>query len=125
MVTFILKARAFKKMTGLSEGLSIKTTQGVTLLQRLSWRCYSGFEPHQDGLMRAIRIKDLALLSGINPERVVMIVDNHGCAGGGAGSLYSLDKSYKPFTYLQILHPCLPLRLLAGWAVIARLRAGL
>ena len=29
---FLLKARAFKKMTGLNEGLAIKTTQGVTII---------------------------------------------------------------------------------------------
>ena len=42
--------------------------------------------------------EDLALLSGINPEKVVfitwLIVGTLACV---AGTLYGLDKSYKPF----------------------------
>ena len=74
---FLLKARTFKEVTGLTEGLAIKTSQGVTIvlafivLALLFWflnRTKTGKS------MRAYSDnEDLALLSGINPERVVMI----------------------------------------------------
>ena len=50
--------------------------------------------------------EDLALLSGINPERVVMvtwlIVASLATV---AGVLYGLDKSFRPFIYFQLLLP--------------------
>ena len=74
---FILKASEFKEMTGFNEGLTIKSTQGITIIVTLiavsimfwflnktktgtSMRAYSDNE-------------DLALLSGIDPKRVVLI----------------------------------------------------
>ena len=74
--------------------------------------------------------EDLALLSGINPERVVMItwLIVAGLATT-AGVLYGLDKSFKPFTYFQLLLPIFasaivgglgnPLGAIAGGFVIA------
>ena len=72
---FIIKARTFKQMTGLDEGLALKTSQGI------------------------------------------------------AGVLYGLDKSFKPFTYFQLLLPIFaaaivgglgnPLGAIAGGFVIA------
>ena len=101
---FIIKARAFKKMTGLDEGLAIKTSQGITVITAvivvalLFWflnktRTGKSMRAYSDN-------EDLALLSGINPERVVMytwlIVATLETI---AGVLYGLDKSFKPFTY--------------------------
>ncbi|MDG1069346.1 MAG: branched-chain amino acid ABC transporter permease, partial [Sulfitobacter sp.] len=74
--------------------------------------------------------EDLALLSGINPERVVMmtwiIVATLATI---AGTLYGLDKTFKPFTYFQLLLPIFasavvggignPLGAIAGGFVIA------
>ena len=72
---FIISAREFKKLTGLSEGLAFKTTQGITIVTAvivvfaLFWflnRTRTGKS------MRAFSDnEDLALLSGINPDRVV------------------------------------------------------
>ena len=74
--------------------------------------------------------EDLALLSGINPERVVMITWMI-VAGLAtiAGVLYGLDKTFKPFTYFQLLLPIFasaivgglgnPLGAIAGGFVIA------
>ena len=46
--------------------------------------------------------EDLALLSGINPERVVAVTwVIVGALAAVAGTLYGLDKSYKPFVYLS------------------------
>ena len=74
--------------------------------------------------------EDLALLSGINPERVVAItwIIVAGLATI-AGVLYGLEKSFKPFTYFQLLLPIFasaivgglgsPLGAIAGGFVIA------
>jgi branched-chain amino acid transport system permease protein len=74
--------------------------------------------------------EDLALLSGINPERVVMYAWLIVAALTTlAGVLYGLDKSFKPFTYFQLLLPIFaaaivgglgnPLGAIAGGFVIA------
>jgi branched-chain amino acid transport system permease protein len=116
---FIITAREFKEMTGLSEGLAIKTTQGITLLSAvvivaaLFWflnRTRSGKS------MRAYSDnEDLALLSGINPDRVVMIAwILTATLATIAGTLYGLDKSFKPFTYLQILLPIFAAAIVGG-----------
>jgi len=74
--------------------------------------------------------EDLALLSGINPDRVVMVTWLIVAAlATVAGVLYGLDKSFKPFTYFQLLLPVFaaaivgglgsPLGAIAGGYVIA------
>ena len=116
---FLLKARTFKDATGLSEGLAIKTSQGVTIIlafvvvAALFWflnRTKTGKS------MRAYSDnEDLALLSGINPERVVMITwIITGTLAALAGTLYGLDKSYKPFTYLSLLLPIFASAIVGG-----------
>lgn len=133
-VRFIIKARDFKTMTGLNEGLAIKVSQGITVVTAvivvaaLFWflnRTRTGKS------MRAFSDnEDLALLSGINPERVVMIVwILVAILATVAGTLYGLDKSYKPFTFFQLLLPMFaaaivgglgnPLGAIAGGFVIA------
>ena len=106
-------------MTGLDEGLAIKTTQGLTLatavivVAALFWflnRTRTGKS------MRAFSDnEDLALLSGINPERVVAItwIIVAGLAVI-AGVLYGLDKSFKPFTYFQLLLPVFASAIVGG-----------
>ena len=131
---FIISARDFKTMTGLKEGLAFKTSQGITIVTAiivviaLFWflnRTRTGKS------MRAFSDnEDLALLSGINPERVVMITWILVAALAAiAGTLYGLDKSFKPFTYFQLLLPIFasaivgglgnPLGAIAGGFVIA------
>ena len=116
---FIIKAREFKQLTGLAEGISIKVSQGLTLVTMiivvtmLFWflnRTRSGKS------MRAYSDnEDLALLSGINPERVViytwLIV---AALATIAGTLYGLDKSFKPFTYFQLLLPIFASAIVGG-----------
>lgn len=131
---FIITARDFKEMTGLAEGLTIKSTQGITVITAvivvaiLFWflnrtRTGKSMRAYSDN-------EDLALLSGINPERVVMvtwlIVASLATV---AGVLYGLDKSFKAFTYFQLLLPIFaaaivgglgsPLGAIAGGFVIA------
>jgi branched-chain amino acid transport system permease protein len=59
--------------------------------------------------------EDLALLSGINPERVVMITWLIvATLATIAGTLYGLDKSFKPFIYLQLLLPVFASAIVGG-----------
>ncbi|MDQ2088596.1 branched-chain amino acid ABC transporter permease [Marimonas arenosa] len=131
---FIISARNFKQMTGLQEGLAVKTTQGITVVTAiivvvaLFWflnrtRTGKSMRAYSDN-------EDLALLSGINPERVVLVT---WLIVAGlttiAGVLYGLDKSFKPFVYFMLLLPIFasaivgglgnPLGAIAGGFVIA------
>ena len=59
--------------------------------------------------------EDLALLSGISPERVVMVTWLIVAALATiAGTLYGLDKSFKPFTYFQLLLPIFAAAIVGG-----------
>jgi branched-chain amino acid transport system permease protein len=116
---FIISAREFKSMTGLREGLALKTTQGITVITAvvvvvaLFWflnktRTGKSMRAYSDN-------EDLALLSGINPERVVvvtwLIVASLATV---AGVLYGLDKSFKPFTYMLLLLPIFASAIVGG-----------
>lgn len=131
---FLISAREFKELTGLKEGLAIKTTQGITVVVAviavalLFWflnktRTGKSMRAYSDN-------EDLALLSGINPERVVMYTWLIVAAlATTAGVLYGLDKSFKPFVYFQLLLPIFasaivgglgsPLGAIAGGFIIA------
>jgi branched-chain amino acid transport system permease protein len=50
--------------------------------------------------------EDLALLSGIDPKKIVMITwIIAGILATIGGALYGLDKSFKPFTYFNNMLP--------------------
>ena len=116
---FILKAVEFKEMTGLSEGLTIESTQLITIVVTIivvsimfwflnktktgtSMRAYSDNE-------------DLALLSGIDPKKVVMITWMiAGVLATVGGVLYGLDKSYKPFVYFNNMLPIFAAAIVGG-----------
>ncbi|MEM6387332.1 MAG: branched-chain amino acid ABC transporter permease [Pseudomonadota bacterium] len=116
---FIISAREFREMTGLREGLAIKSTAVLTVVVAilvviaLFWflnRTRTGKS------MRAFSDnEDLALLSGISPERVVAITWIIVAALATiAGVLYGLDKSFKPFTYFQLLLPIFAAAIVGG-----------
>ncbi|MWD29710.1 branched-chain amino acid ABC transporter permease [Aquicoccus sp. SCR17] len=131
---FLISVRDFREMTGLEEGLAIKTSQALTLVTAvivvaiLFWflnrtRTGKSMRAYSDN-------EDLALLSGINPERVVMVTWIIVAAlATVAGTLYGLDKTYKPFIFLQLLLPIFasaivgglgsPLGAIAGGFIIA------
>ncbi|MEJ6398243.1 branched-chain amino acid ABC transporter permease [Yoonia sp. 208BN28-4] len=107
---FIISARDFKEMTGLKEGLAIKTTQAITVVVAfvvVAILFYFLNKTRTGKSMRAFSDnEDLALLSGINPERVVKVTWLIVAAlATVAGVLYGLDKSFKAFTYFQLLLP--------------------
>ncbi|WP_068111531.1 branched-chain amino acid ABC transporter permease [Tropicimonas marinistellae] len=131
---FIIRARDFKEMTGLNEGLAFKTSQGITIVVTiiaviaLFWflnrtRTGKSMRAYSDN-------EDLALLSGINPEKVVRVTwILAAILATTAGVLYGLDKAFKPFTYFQLLLPVFasaivgglgnPLGAIAGGYIIA------
>jgi branched-chain amino acid transport system permease protein len=116
---FVVGAREFREWSGLDEGLAIRTTQVITLVTAaiavalLFWflnRTRTGKS------MRAFSDnEDLALLSGINPERVVAVTWIVVAAlATTAGVLYGLDKSFKAFTYFQLLLPMFAAAVVGG-----------
>ncbi len=116
---FILRAREFKKMTGLSEGLTIKVTQGLTLVIAIVVVALLFWFLQKTRTGKAMRAysdnEDLALLSGIDPQRVVLITWVLVAALATiAGVLYGLDKSFKPFTYFQLLLPMFAAAIVGG-----------
>ena len=131
---FLISAGDFKAATGLTEGLAIKGTQAVTVITAfivvaaLFWFLQ---KTRTGKSMRAFSDnEDLALLSGINPDRVVQVTWVLAAALATiAGVLYGLDKSFRPFTYFQLLLPIFaaaivgglgsPLGAIAGGFVIA------
>ena len=131
---FILKAREFKPITGLDEGLSLKMTQAVTIVTAVIIVASMFWFLNHTRTGKSMRAysdnENLALLSGIDPDRVVMITWILVAALATiAGTLYGLDKSFKPFVYMQLLLPIFasaivggvgnPLGAIAGGYVIA------
>lgn len=131
---FIISARDFKTMTGLEEGLALKMTQAVTIViaviivAALFW--FLGHTRTGKSMRAFSDNENLALLSGINPDKVVLITwILVGALATIAGTLYGLDKSFKPFSYMQLLLPIFasaivggvgsPLGAIAGGYVIA------
>ncbi len=131
---FIISVRDFKEMTGLREGLAFKTSQGITIVVAVIAVALLFYFLNRTRTGKSMRAysdnEDLALLSGINPEKVVMVTWIIVAALATiAGTLYGLDKSYKPFVFLQLLLPVFaaaivgglgnPLGAIAGGFVIA------
>ena len=116
---FIISAREFKTLTGLNEGLAIKTTQGLTLLIALICMGLLFWFLNRTRAGKSMRAysdnEELALLSGVNPERVVLVTWLIVAAlATTAGVLYGLDKSFKPFTYFQLLLPIFASAIVGG-----------
>ena len=116
---FIIKAREFKEMTGFNEGLALKSTQVITVLvtiilvSLLFWflnktKTGKSMKAYSDN-------EDLALLSGIDPKKIVMITwIIAGILATIGGALYGLDKSFKPFTYFNNMLPIFAAAIVGG-----------
>ncbi|MEM6762293.1 MAG: branched-chain amino acid ABC transporter permease [Pseudomonadota bacterium] len=117
---FIISAREFREATGLREGLAIRTTQVITLVTAaicvalLFWflqktRTGKSMRAYADN-------EDLATLSGIDAGRVVVIAWTLSAALAAiAGTLYGLDKSYKPFVFQELLLPIFAAAIVGGF----------
>lgn len=114
-----LAPQDFKAWSGLAEPLAIKTTAllsvvaAVICVAALFWflqktRTGKSMRAYADN-------EDLALLSGINPERVVMITWMiAGALACIAGTLYGLDKSFRVFVYFGLLLPMFAAAIVGG-----------
>ncbi|SEB88387.1 branched-chain amino acid ABC transporter permease [Rhodobacter sp. 24-YEA-8] len=116
---FLLPPATFRAATGLAEPLAIRTSQAVSVIVAvicvvaLFWflnRTRTGKS------MRAFSDnEDLALLSGINPDRVVTVTWIIAAALATiAGTLYGLDKNYRVFVYFGMLLPIFASAIVGG-----------
>jgi branched-chain amino acid transport system permease protein len=116
---FILKANEFKEMTGLNEGLTIKSTQVITLFVTIVVVSVLFWFLNKTKTGKSMRAysdnEDLALLSGIDPKKVVMITwVIAAILATIGGTLYGLDKSFKPFTYFNNMLPIFAAAIVGG-----------
>ncbi len=116
---FILKANEFKEITGLNEGLTLKSTQVLTLFITLVVVSVLFWFLNKTKTGKSMRAysdnEDLALLSGIDPKKVVMITWMiAGILATIGGVLYGLDKSFKPFTYFNNMLPIFAAAIVGG-----------
>ena len=116
---FILKANEFKEMTGLNEGLAIKSTQVLTIIITVIVVSILFWFLNKTKTGKSMRAysdnEDLALLSGIDPKRVVMITWMiAGVIATIGGVLYGLDKSFKPFTFFNNMLPMFAAAIVGG-----------
>ncbi len=107
---FVITATQFRNLTGLDEGLAIRTTTVITVITAVIVVAILFWFLNRTRTGKSMRAfsdnEDLALLSGINPERVVTVTWIIVAALATiAGVLYGLDKSFKAFTYFQLLLP--------------------
>ena len=116
---FLMKAKQFKEITGLNEGLAIKSTQLLTIVITIICALLLFWFLDKTKTGKSMRAysnnEDLALLSGIDPNRVVMITWIIAATLATiAGTLYGLDKSFKPFTYFNNLLPIFAATIVGG-----------
>ena len=116
---FILRANEFKEITGLNEGLTIKSTQVLTIFVTIIIVSILFWFLNKTKTGKSMRAysdnEDLALLSGIDPKRVVMITwIIAGILATIGGVLYGLDKSFKPFTYFNNMLPIFAAAIVGG-----------
>ena len=116
---FVIRVNDFKEWTGLEQGVAVRGSQVLTIVvmavtvAALFWflqktRTGKAMRAYSDN-------EDLALLSGISPDRVVTITWMLAAALATiAGTLYGLDKSFRPFTYFQLLLPIFAAAIVGG-----------
>lgn len=116
---FLLTVSRFREMTGLSEGLAIRLPVAITVVVSLVVVIALLRFLNHSRLGKAMRAysdnEDLALLSGIEPNKVVRVTWIIAAAIATiAGVLYGLDKSFQPFTYFQLLLPMFAAAIVGG-----------
>ena len=116
---FIFTVREFREFTGLAEGLALRTSQALTIIVALIAMVVLFWFLNRTRAGKSMRAysdnEDLALLSGINPERVVTITwVITAILLVLAGTLYGLDKGFRPFNYFQLLLPMFAAAILGG-----------
>jgi len=107
---FLFSVRDFKEFTGLTQGIAIKTSQFLTVTVAILLVAFLFYFLNKTKTGKSMRAysdnKDLALLSGIDPDKVVRVTWVIVAAFTAiAGTLYGLDKGFLPFQYHQLLMP--------------------
>jgi branched-chain amino acid transport system permease protein len=107
---FIFSVREFKTFTGLEQGIALKTSQFLTITIAIILVAFIFYFLQKTKTGKAMRAysdnKELALLSGINPEKVVQVTWLVVAALTTiAGTLYGLDKGFAPQQYHLLLLP--------------------
>ena len=116
---FILKANEFKEITGLNEGITLKSSQAITVIVTIIIVSIMFWFLNKTKTGKSMRAysdnEDLALLSGIDPKKVVMITwIIAGILATIGGVLYGLDKSYRPFVYFNNMLPIFAAAIVGG-----------
>ncbi|MCB1397612.1 MAG: branched-chain amino acid ABC transporter permease [Rhodobacter sp.] len=116
---FLFTVRDFRTATGLDEGMGLRYSQVITVVVTLAVVAALFWFLNRTRTGKSMRAfsdnEDLALLSGINPERVVTVTwIIVAVLVTIAGTLYGIDKSFKPFTYFQLLLPMFAAAILGG-----------
>jgi branched-chain amino acid transport system permease protein len=116
---FLVTAAQFRAWSGLAEPLVIRVPVVITVVVAFAvviWLWWFLAKTRTGKAMRAFSDnEDLALLSGISPERVVAVTWIIAASLATiAGVLYGLDKSFKPFTYFQLLLPIFAAAIVGG-----------
>jgi len=116
---FLLEPKAFKEFTGLAEPLAIKTTAAVSVVMAVICVAILFWFLQKTRTGKSMRAfsdnEDLALLSGINPDRVVQVTwIIAAILATIAGTLYGLDKSFRPFVYFGLMLPIFAAAVVGG-----------
>jgi len=116
---FLIRARVVREALECGEGVSLRLSQSLTVsvadcivlaLMIFLYRTRTG------KAMRAYSDnEDLAQLSGINPDTVVMLTWSIvAVLATVAGVLYGLDKGFRPFVYFSLLLPTFAAAIVGG-----------
>jgi branched-chain amino acid transport system permease protein len=116
---FVFTVAEFREFTGLQEGLALRTTQLITVVTAVVLVIALFLFLNRTRAGKAMRAfsdnEDLALVSGIRPEFVVPVTWTIAAAlAATAGTLYGLDRSFQPLTYLQLLLPIFAAAIVGG-----------
>ena len=116
---FIIKAREFKDLTGFDEGLALKSTQLITFLTTIATASLLFYFLNKTKTGKSMRAysdnEDLALLSGIDPNKIITLTwVLVSILATVAGTLYGLDKSFKPLAYWNNLLPIFAATIVGG-----------
>ena len=107
---FIFSVREFKAFTGLQQGIALKTSQFLTITLAVLLVAFLFYFLQKTKTGKAMRAysdnTELALLSGIDPDKVVKITWLLVALFTTiAGTLYGLDKGFAPQQYHLLLLP--------------------
>ncbi len=116
---FLITVRGFRDFTGLDEGLALRVPVAITIVVAVVVVTALFLFLQRSRMGKAMRAysdnEDLALLSGISPDKVVAVTWIIAASLATiAGVLYGLDKSFRPFTYFQLLLPIFAAAIVGG-----------